>query len=62
MGRAIGDSIAMMCRGELLRYASKSTVLMPPSIPIQTCCCTPYPIEIGWLEQGLWAIDAWKRG
>jgi peptide/nickel transport system ATP-binding protein len=56
--RAIADSIAVMYRGEVVRYGSKSAVLEPPFDDYTDLLLRSVPeMEIGWLEK---AIDGRK--
>ena len=50
--RAIADSIAVMYRGEVVRYGSKSTVLSPPFDAYTDLLLSSVPeMKIGWLEE-----------
>ncbi|MGO4834576.1 ABC transporter ATP-binding protein, partial [Rhizobiaceae sp. 2RAB30] len=49
--KAIADSIAVMYRGEVVRYGSKSQVLTPPFDDYTDLLLSSVPeMEIGWLE------------
>ena len=50
--RAIADSIAVMYRGEVVRYGPKSQVLTPPFDPYTDLLLSSVPeLEQGWLER-----------
>lgn len=50
--RAVADSIAVMYKGELVRYGSKSTVLAPPFDDYTDLLLSSIPeMELGWLEK-----------
>ena len=50
--RAIADSIAVMYRGELVRYGPKSQVLSPPFDDYTDLLLSSVPeMKLGWLEQ-----------
>ncbi|CAG1011846.1 MAG: ABC transporter ATP-binding protein [Rhizobiaceae bacterium] len=52
--KAIADSIAVMYRGEVVRYGSKSTVLAPPFDAYTDLLLSSVPaMEIGWLENAI---------
>ena len=52
--RSIADSIAVMYRGEVVRYGSKSEVLAPPFDPYTDLLLSSVPeMEIGWLEKAI---------
>ncbi|MET3660468.1 ABC transporter ATP-binding protein [Aquamicrobium ahrensii] len=52
--RAIADSIAVMYRGELVRYGPKSEVLSPPFDAYTDLLLSSVPeMEIGWLEKAI---------
>ena len=52
--KAIADSIAVMYRGELVRYGPKSEVLAPPFDPYTELLLSSVPeMELGWLEKAL---------
>jgi peptide/nickel transport system ATP-binding protein len=52
--RSIADSIAVMYRGEVVRYGSKSRVLTPPFDDYTDLLLSSVPeMEIGWLEQAI---------
>ena len=52
--KAIADSIAVMYRGEVVRYGSKSTVLAPPFDAYTDLLLSSVPaMEIGWLETAI---------
>lgn len=52
--RAIADSIAVMYRGEVVRYGPKSTVLSPPFDAYTDLLLSSVPeMEIGWLEKAI---------
>ncbi len=52
--KAIADSIAVMHRGELVRYGPKSQVLSPPFDAYTDLLLSSVPrMEIGWLEKVL---------
>jgi peptide/nickel transport system ATP-binding protein len=52
--RSIADSIAVMYRGEVVRYGSKSTVLAPPFDDYTDLLLRSVPeMEIGWLEKAI---------
>lgn len=49
--RSIADSIAVMYRGEVVRYGSKSSVLSPPFDDYTDLLLSSVPeMEMGWLE------------
>jgi peptide/nickel transport system ATP-binding protein len=49
--KAIADSIAVMYRGEVVRYGPKSQVLTPPFDAYTDLLLSSVPeMEIGWLE------------
>ena len=52
--RSIADSIAVMYRGEVVRYGAKSTVLTPPFDAYTDLLLSSVPeMEIGWLEKAI---------
>ncbi|MER9445643.1 ABC transporter ATP-binding protein [Mesorhizobium sp. M0340] len=52
--KAIADSIAVMCRGEVVRYGSKSQVLTPPFDAYTNLLLSSVPeMELGWLERAI---------
>lgn len=52
--RAIADSIAVMYRGEVVRYGPKSKVLEPPYDDYTQLLLSSVPaMEIGWLEKAI---------
>ncbi len=52
--RAIADSIAVMFKGELVRYGAKSKVLSPPFDDYTDLLLSSVPeMKLGWLEQVL---------
>ncbi len=52
--KAIADSIAVMYRGEVVRYGPKSTVLAPPFDAYTDLLLSSVPaMEIGWLEKAI---------
>ena len=52
--KAIADSIAVMYRGEVVRYGSKSQVLTPPFDAYTDLLLSSVPeMEIGWLEKAI---------
>ena len=52
--RAIADSIAVMFKGELVRYGSKTEVLSPPFDDYTDLLLSSVPeMQLGWLEQVL---------
>ena len=52
--RAIADSIAVMYRGEVVRYGAKSQVLTPPFDDYTDLLLSSVPeMEIGWLEKAI---------
>lgn len=52
--RSIADSIAVMYRGEVVRYGSKSKVLTPPFDDYTNLLLSSVPeMKIGWLEQAV---------
>jgi len=52
--RAIADSIAVMYRGELVRYGPKSEVLAPPFDAYTDLLLSSVPeMKIGWLEEAI---------
>lgn len=52
--RSIADSIAVMYRGELVRYGPKSQVLSPPFDDYTDLLLSSVPeMEIGWLEKAI---------
>ncbi|WP_192385052.1 ABC transporter ATP-binding protein [Mesorhizobium silamurunense] len=52
--KSIADSIAVMYRGELVRYGSKSQVLTPPFDDYTDLLLSSVPeMEIGWLETAI---------
>ena len=51
--KSIADSIAVMYRGEVVRYGSKSQVLTPPFDAYTDLLLSSVPeMELGWLEKG----------
>jgi peptide/nickel transport system ATP-binding protein len=49
--KAIADSIAVMYRGEVVRYGSKSEVLAPPFDDYTDLLLSSVPeMKLGWLE------------
>ena len=52
--RSIADSIAVMYRGEVVRYGSKTEVLSPPFDDYTSLLLSSVPeMEIGWLERAI---------
>ncbi|MEO3384695.1 ABC transporter ATP-binding protein [Mesorhizobium sp. CAU 1741] len=52
--KSIADSIAVMYRGEVVRYGPKSTVLAPPFDDYTDLLLSSVPeMEIGWLEKAI---------
>jgi peptide/nickel transport system ATP-binding protein len=52
--RSIADSIAVMYRGEVVRYGPKSQVLAPPFDPYTDLLLASVPeMEIGWLDKAI---------
>jgi peptide/nickel transport system ATP-binding protein len=52
--RAIADSIAVMYRGEVVRYGPKSQVLSPPFDDYTQLLLSSVPeMEVGWLEKAI---------
>ena len=52
--RAIADSIAVMYRGEVVRYGPKSAVLAPPFDDYTDLLLSSVPeMKLGWLEEVL---------
>ena len=52
--KAIADSIAVMYRGEVVRYGAKSEVLAPPFDAYTELLLSSVPeMEIGWLEKAI---------
>ncbi|MBX9459484.1 MAG: ABC transporter ATP-binding protein [Rhizobium sp.] len=52
--RSIADSIAVMYRGEVVRYGAKSQVLTPPFDDYTDLLLSSVPeMEIGWLEKAI---------
>lgn len=52
--RAIADSIAVMYRGEVVRYGSKTQVLTPPFDAYTDLLLSSVPeMELGWLEHAI---------
>ena len=52
--RSIADSIAVMYRGEVVRYGSKTEVLTPPFDDYTSLLLSSVPeMEIGWLERAI---------
>nr|WP_205910860.1 ABC transporter ATP-binding protein [Paroceanicella profunda] len=52
--RAIADQIAVMYRGELVRYGPKSTVLAPPFDAYTELLLSSVPeMHLGWLEEAI---------
>jgi peptide/nickel transport system ATP-binding protein len=52
--RSIADSIAVMYRGEVVRYGAKSKVLTPPFDDYTDLLLSSVPeMEIGWLEKAI---------
>ncbi|MET0168917.1 MAG: ABC transporter ATP-binding protein [Aliihoeflea sp.] len=52
--RAIADSIAVMYRGEVVRYGAKSEVLSPPFDDYTQLLLSSVPeMQVGWLEQAI---------
>jgi peptide/nickel transport system ATP-binding protein len=52
--KSIADSIAVMYRGEVVRYGSKSEVLTPPFDDYTDLLLSSVPeMEIGWLEKAI---------
>ena len=52
--RAIADSIAVMCRGRLVRFGPKNAVLSPPFDDYTDLLLSSVPeMEIGWLDKVL---------
>lgn len=52
--KAIADSIAVMYRGQVVRYGSKSTVLTPPFDAYTELLLSSVPeMELGWLEKAI---------
>jgi len=52
--KAIADSIAVMYRGEVVRYGPRSTVLAPPFDAYTDLLLSSVPeMELGWLEKAI---------
>jgi peptide/nickel transport system ATP-binding protein len=52
--KAIADSIAVMYRGEVVRYGTKSEVLAPPFDDYTDLLLSSVPeMKIGWLEEAI---------
>lgn len=52
--KAIADSIAVMYRGEVVRYGSKTQVLTPPFDAYTNLLLSSVPeMEVGWLESAI---------
>jgi peptide/nickel transport system ATP-binding protein len=52
--KSIADSIAVMYRGEVVRYGPKSTVLTPPFDAYTDLLLSSVPeMELGWLEKAI---------
>ena len=52
--KSIADSIAVMYRGEVVRYGSKNEVLAPPFDPYTDLLLSSVPeMEIGWLDKAI---------
>jgi peptide/nickel transport system ATP-binding protein len=52
--KSIADSIAVMYRGEVVRYGPKSQVLAPPFDPYTDLLLSSVPeMEIGWLDKAI---------
>jgi len=52
--KSIADSIAVMYRGEVVRYGSKSQVLTPPFDAYTDLLLSSVPeMELGWLEKAI---------
>lgn len=52
--KSIADSIAVMYRGEVVRYGPKSTVLAPPFDAYTDLLLSSVPeMELGWLEKAI---------
>ncbi|RWA97486.1 ABC transporter ATP-binding protein [Mesorhizobium sp.] len=52
--RSIADSIAVMYRGEVIRYGAKSQVLTPPFDDYTDLLLSSVPeMELGWLEKAI---------
>jgi peptide/nickel transport system ATP-binding protein len=52
--KSIADSIAVMYRGEVVRYGAKGDVLRPPFDPYTELLLSSVPeMEIGWLEKAI---------
>ncbi|ESZ53701.1 ABC transporter [Mesorhizobium sp. L103C131B0] len=52
--KAIADSIAVMYRGEVVRYGSKTQVLTPPFDAYTDLLLSSVPeVELGWLEKAI---------
>jgi len=52
--KSIADAIAVMYRGEVVRYGSKSTVLTPPFDAYTELLLSSVPeMELGWLEKAI---------
>jgi peptide/nickel transport system ATP-binding protein len=52
--RSIADSIAVMYRGEVVRYGSKSKVLTPPFDAYTELLLSSVPeMEVGWLDKAI---------
>ena len=52
--KSIADSIAVMYRGEVVRYGSKGEVLTPPFDAYTDLLLSSVPeMEIGWLEKAI---------
>jgi peptide/nickel transport system ATP-binding protein len=50
--RAIADKIAVMFKGEVVRYGQKSDVLAPPFDDYTDLLLSSVPeMELGWLEK-----------
>jgi peptide/nickel transport system ATP-binding protein len=60
--RAIADSIAVMHRGEVVRYGAKSKVLTPPFDDYTDLLLSSVPeMELGWLEKAIDRIRSRSR-
>ena len=52
--KAIADSIAVMYRGEVVRYGPKTQVLTPPFDAYTDLLLSSVPeMELGWLEHAI---------
>jgi hypothetical protein len=52
--KSIADSIAVMYRGEVVRYGPKCQVLVPPFDPYTDLLLSSVPqMEIGWLDKAI---------